>query len=163
MLFGSVQMEGNYECNSHHSSFYYGPMHGGHSHGDFCNSGQNIPRRFLRPVVLLLLAEKPQHGYELMGRIKEFGKGCKSMDPSLLYRLLRYMGRTGLAESTLDDSGSGPARKVYSLTPEGQEVLICGRSTWMRCSNSCRSSRIGTIKSASKGDLSSGYAPFLYK
>ncbi len=85
--------------------------------------GLDYSRRFLRPVVMLLLAEEPAHGYELMGRLKEFGIGQGGMDPSMLYRLLRVMERSGLAESTLDDSGSGPARKVYTLTPEGREVL----------------------------------------
>ena len=33
------------------------------------------------------------------------------------------MESEGLASSNLDPSGSGPARKVYSLTDEGREVL----------------------------------------
>ena len=72
---------------------------------------------------MLLLAEEPVHGYELMGRLREFGIGHGGMDPSLIYRLLRHLERGGLAESSLDDSGTGPARKVYRLTPEGMEVL----------------------------------------
>jgi PadR family transcriptional regulator PadR len=92
-------------------SFFEGGMGGG------------VTRRFLRPVVLLLLAESPVHGYELMGKLKEFGIDHTNMDPSVLYRLLRNVEREGLAESTLNDSGSGPARKVYTLTPEGREVL----------------------------------------
>ena len=45
------------------------------------------------------------------------------MDPSILYRILRQMERSGLAESSLDDTGAGPARKVYGLTADGREVL----------------------------------------
>ncbi len=90
---------------------------------DIPGFGHDNTRRFLRPVVMLLLAEQPMHGYELMGRLKDFGIGQGGMDPSLLYRLLRILERAGLAESSLDDSGSGPARKVYKLTPEGMEVL----------------------------------------
>lgn len=77
----------------------------------------------MRPMLMLLLAEEPVHGYELMGRLKEFGIGQSGMDPSLVYRLLRHLERGGLAESSLDDSGAGPARKVYRLTPEGMEML----------------------------------------
>jgi len=114
------------------NSFWHGfrgpsMMRPGHAHGgipiDIPGMGWDSTRRFLRPAVLLLLAERPMHGYELMGKLKEFGVGQGGMDPSLLYRLLRGMERAGLAESSLDDSGSGPARKVYSLTPEGMEVL----------------------------------------
>ena len=86
-------------------------------------SGPGMPRRFLRPVALLLLAEKPVHGYELMGKLKEFGIEQGMLDPSILYRMLRLLEADGFAESTLDDSGPGPARKVYNLTPEGREML----------------------------------------
>lgn len=101
-----------------------GGCHGpGHFWSHFVEGGQGLTRRFLRPVALLLLAEAPYHGYELMGRLKEFGIDQSALDPSILYRLLRSIEREGLAESSLDDSGSGPARKVYTLTPEGREVL----------------------------------------
>ncbi len=113
-------------CGGHQS----GPgFHAGHHHGmphgfSTCwGQGRGIMKRLLAPAILLLLAEKPEHGYELMGRMKEFGIGQGSMDPSILYRFLRHLEKSGLAESTLDDSGQGPARKVYNLTPEGREML----------------------------------------
>jgi PadR family transcriptional regulator PadR len=111
-------------CGSQHGEeFHHGHMHIASMIADHCNCGTDINRRFMRPVLMLLLAEEPVHGYELMGRIKEFGIGQSGMDPSLIYRLLRHLERGGLAESSLDDSGAGPARKVYRLTPEGMEVL----------------------------------------
>jgi DNA-binding PadR family transcriptional regulator len=91
--------------------------------GHFFEGGHGTTRRFLRPAVLLLLAETPCHGYELMGKLKEFGMDQSSMDPSVLYRMLRNMEREGQTESSLNDSGAGPARKVYQLTAEGREVL----------------------------------------
>lgn len=108
---------GSYGCGSRH----HGPFQ--HLHGEGPGFGTGMPRRFMRPVALLLLAEQPMHGYELMGRLKEFGMGQGMMDPSILYRMLRHLESEGMAESTLDDSGSGPARKVYNLTPEGREML----------------------------------------
>ncbi|RJP34908.1 MAG: PadR family transcriptional regulator [Actinobacteria bacterium] len=115
--------EGAYGGHLHHPRMiHHGRMTGGMPLEFPGPSGDNT-RRFLRPVVMLLLAEQPMHGYELMGRLKEFGIGQGGMDPSLLYRLLRFLERAGMAESTLDDSGAGPARKVYNLTPEGMEVL----------------------------------------
>lgn len=50
----------------------------------------------------------------------EIGRG---MDPCLLYRVLRMFQGSGLAESSLDDTGVGPARRAYRLTPEGIEIL----------------------------------------
>ena len=115
--------EGSCGTHFHHPRMtHHGRMTGGMPI-EIPGFGTDNTRRFLRPVVMLLLAEEPMHGYELMGRLKEFGIGQGGMDPSLLYRLLRVLERAGLAESSLDDSGSGPARKVYNLTPEGIEVL----------------------------------------
>lgn len=82
-----------------------------------------LSNRFLRPYILLLLAEEPTHGYELIGRLSSFGIDQGSTDPSILYRVLRVMESEGLLTSSLDASGSGPARKVYELTGEGVEVL----------------------------------------
>lgn len=77
----------------------------------------------LRPAILLLLAEESMHGYELVVRLKELGVARADMDPSMVYRILRMLERAGMATSSLDDSGAGPARKVYSLTPDGMEML----------------------------------------
>jgi PadR family transcriptional regulator PadR len=108
---------GDCGCGPHQGPFQHMQGGGGSSFG------QGMPRRFMRPMVLLLLAEQPVHGYELMNKLKDFGMGQGLMDPSILYRMLRHLEDEGMAESTLDDSGSGPARKVYNLTPEGREML----------------------------------------
>lgn len=116
-----------WECHGGASRFQ--AMMGGHFPpgmgavgGALTGLGSASARLLLRPAVLLLLAEEPAHGYQLMGRLRELGIG-KGMDPSLLYRLLRMLEAWGLAESSLDDTGAGPARKVYRLTPQGSELL----------------------------------------
>lgn len=96
--------------------------HRGHHGMEGC-PGAGFSNRFMRPYILLLLAEEPAHGYELMSRLSDFGVAPGSTDPSILYRVLRMMEMRGLTSSTLDPSGSGPARKVYRLTDEGHEVL----------------------------------------
>ncbi len=57
------------------------------------------------------------------GGLRSSASATSGMDPSLIYRLLRHLEKGGFAESSLDDSGAGPARKVYRLTPEGLEIL----------------------------------------
>ena len=95
------------------------PLH----HRARCDCGEGMPRRFVRPFVLLLLAEGPSHGYELARSLNEFAPEGLNPEPSVLYRMLRQMEEEGLATSSLDDSGGGPARKVYELTPGGCEAL----------------------------------------
>ncbi|MFA6670670.1 MAG: helix-turn-helix transcriptional regulator [Bacillota bacterium] len=96
-----------------------------------CGGGQNKhqcgcqgPRmeRFIRPCMLLLLYEKPAHGYELMESLKEFGFE-DGADPGLVYRNLRKMEKEGWVESEWETGGAGPAKRLYRVTEEGIELI----------------------------------------
>lgn len=80
-----------------------------------------LPRNYLRPCLLLLLAEGTSHGYELLDQIAALG--MDRVDPGGLYRCLRAMDEEGLVRSTWEPSASGPARRTYELTDEGREWL----------------------------------------
>jgi poly-beta-hydroxybutyrate-responsive repressor len=72
--------------------------------------------------MLLLLAQKPAHGYELMERLGQ-DEETPEADPGLLYRTLRQFEDDGLVRSAWDTEGGGPARRVYEITGEGVEYL----------------------------------------
>lgn len=76
---------------------------------------------YLRSCVLLLLAEGPKHGYELLAQLDERGYG--SADPGGLYRALRAMEDEGLVTSYWEHGDYGPARRVYAVTEDGLEGL----------------------------------------
>jgi PadR family transcriptional regulator len=78
--------------------------------------------RFLEPTLLLLLAETPAHGYELVDRVAELVPGER---PELggLYRVLRALEEDGLVVSEWDAAAPGPAKRRYELTPAGDELL----------------------------------------
>ena len=79
-------------------------------------------RGFLEPCLLLLLHMGKSHGYELAQALLPFGLG--EMDSSLVYRMLRGMESAGLVRSEWEAGAtSGPARRVYYLTPEGDRHL----------------------------------------
>lgn len=80
-----------------------------------------MPRNYLRPCLLLLLAEGTSHGYELLDQVAELGLG--RADPGRLYRCLRAMDQEGLVQSVWEPSTSGPARRTYALTGDGREWL----------------------------------------
>jgi len=80
-----------------------------------------LPRNYLRPCLLLLLAEGTSHGYELLDQVSALG--LERVDPGGLYRCLRAMDEEGLVRSTWEPSTSGPARRTYDLTDEGREWL----------------------------------------
>jgi poly-beta-hydroxybutyrate-responsive repressor len=83
------------------------------------------PRRIhepLQPWLLLLLLQKPTHGYELMERLSQ-SENISVTDPGLLYRTLRQLEEEGMLQSSWDTEGQGPARRLYQVTPEGTEYL----------------------------------------
>ena len=81
---------------------------------------ERIPN-FAQPRLLLELAKKPAHGYELIERLGQ--EGSASPDPGNFYRMLRSLEEEGLVCSTWDTQNTGPARRVYELTDQGMEFL----------------------------------------
>ena len=78
--------------------------------------------RFEEPALLLLLRERPAHGYELLEALPELVPGQR-VDMGNLYRALRRLEEEGLVRSEWDAGAPGPARRVYELTEAGRELL----------------------------------------
>jgi poly-beta-hydroxybutyrate-responsive repressor len=65
----------------------------------------------------------PSYGYELIKSIQEFGFMKGQAPPGMIYRHLRQLEEDGLVSSSWETEGVGPAKRVYRLAPEGEEVL----------------------------------------
>ena len=78
--------------------------------------------RYFQPFTLLLLMERPSHGYDLLN---ELARICpeEELDPASLYKNLRKMEEDGFVTSEWDTGNPGPAKRVYRVTELGQEVL----------------------------------------
>jgi len=79
------------------------------------------PRNFLQPCLLLLLAERADHGYELASRLRPLHDG--EGDSGGVYRALRGMEKHGLVHSEWRTSDVGPARRTYNITSAGLALL----------------------------------------
>jgi PadR family transcriptional regulator PadR len=80
--------------------------------------------RFVEPVVLLLLKKKGRsYGYDLSGDLQEYAMTDAQIERGALYRTLRRLEANGNVASTWDVEESGPARRVYRLTPKGERHL----------------------------------------
>ena len=77
--------------------------------------------RFAEPAVLLLLRERPVHGYELLEQLPELTG--ERMDMGNLYRFLRLLETDGIVRSEWDDRAAGPSKRIYELTGEGRALL----------------------------------------
>lgn len=78
--------------------------------------------RFSEPALLLLLRERPTHGYELLEALPAL-TGEQRVDMGNLYRVLRALEEDGLVTSQWQAGEPGPAKRTYELTPEGQRLL----------------------------------------
>jgi PadR family transcriptional regulator, regulatory protein PadR len=85
------------------------------------NGGPALPRHYLKPCLLLLLAEGPSHGYELLEQVRRLG--IRGAEPGGLYRYLRGMEKEGMVSSWWEPSQAGPARRTYVLTDSGRAAL----------------------------------------
>lgn len=78
----------------------------------------------LEPCLLLLLSEKPAHGYDLARKLIEFGFFEKEkVDAGTVYRTLRQLEKEGLVRSLWETEGPGPAKRVYEFTPKAVGAL----------------------------------------
>ncbi|HET6944263.1 MAG TPA: helix-turn-helix transcriptional regulator [Gaiellaceae bacterium] len=78
--------------------------------------------RFTEPALLLLLRERPGHGYDLLERLPEL-TGEQRVEMGNLYRLLRALEEEGLVTSEWDESSPGPAKRRYAITEQGAQLL----------------------------------------
>jgi PadR family transcriptional regulator PadR len=85
--------------------------------------GSGKTERYIQPSLLLGLKMKPSYGYELIHNIQKFGFVQGQAPPGMIYRHLRELEADGLVHSEWQTEGSGPARRIYRLTIEGEEAL----------------------------------------
>ncbi len=96
----------------------------GHDRGHHHNH-RSRRRGDVRVAVLLLLAEEPMHGYQLMQTIAERTDGAWSPSPGAVYPTLNQLEDEGLVR--IDTSGG---RKEVSLTEAGRDHVEEHRPEW---------------------------------
>ena len=80
--------------------------------------------RFVEPVVLLLLKQKGcSYGYDLSIDLQGYALTDARIEAAALYRTLRQLEENGNVISEWDLEATGPARRVYRLTAEGEKHL----------------------------------------
>jgi DNA-binding PadR family transcriptional regulator len=74
-------------------------------------------------VVLAMLAKEPSYGYELRARLRHaLGPLGEAMNPGQIYVTLTRLEKAGqVTADRTDRVADRPDRKVYALTPDGQQ------------------------------------------
>jgi len=86
-----------------------------------CHFEVSAPRHFVYPAILLLLSERPRHGYRLIDPLIDLGFG--PVDRPTVYRALGDLERDGLLESWNAEPKAGATRHAYALTEAGRRAL----------------------------------------
>jgi len=78
--------------------------------------------RLVEPALLAFLSNGNLHGYGLLEKMESIG--LSSINPSVIYRILRDYEELGLVTSDWDNEKTqGPPRRVYTITEEGLTAL----------------------------------------
>jgi PadR family transcriptional regulator PadR len=84
-------------------------------------------------LVLLSVLEKssePMYGYQIAKLLEEYSGEAAFMKPGALYPVLHSLENSGLLESRVEPSVSGPPRRYYEITPEGRKTLATWQGMW---------------------------------
>lgn len=95
-----------------------GGFGGGFGDGDGFGRGRKFTSEDLQLMLLVLLAERPSHGYELIKALDARSNGFYSPSPGMVYPALTYLEELGYVSVTLEGN-----RKRYELSPEGRAYL----------------------------------------
>ena len=84
-----------------------------------------VPRGDVRAAVLLLLAEEPMHGYQLMQAIADRTGGRWQPSPGAIYPTISQLEDEGLISVTSD-----AGRRLAALTGAGREHIAANSASW---------------------------------
>lgn len=76
-----------------------------------------------RIVLLLLIEEKPRHGYELIKELEERMGGDYSPSPGIVYPTLTLLEDLGYVSELTGSEG----KKTFGITQEGRDFLVSNR------------------------------------
>lgn len=79
---------------------------------------ERLQRGLLRHVILSVLKDGPQHGYEIIKQLEDRTGGRYAPSPGTLYPTLQYLAEAGLVQSEQEGE-----KRIYSLTDAGRAEL----------------------------------------
>ncbi len=83
-------------------------------------------------VLLSILNDtaQPMYGYQIAKLIENSKEDIPMLKQGALYPVLRSLESSGLLESEVEPSVSGPPRRYYQITEFGRETLQRWKHTW---------------------------------
>lgn len=95
---------------------------------ELANWMTQLRKGLLELCIFNLLARGEFYGYDL---VKQLGRiPGLVISEGTVYPLLSRLRKSGLLDTRLEESTSGPARRYYRLSPEGERVLKLMNMYW---------------------------------
>ena len=77
-------------------------------------------------------AKEPMYGYQIAKLIEANTDNTPILKQGALYPVLRTLESSGLLESEVEPSVSGPPRRYYRITDTGRQTLETWKDIWAR-------------------------------
>jgi DNA-binding PadR family transcriptional regulator len=116
--FGSAEHGPGQHGPGHHAAFGAHPFGGFAAGGGPRGRGRKARRGDIRTAALLLLAEEPRNGYQIMQEVQERSDGVWRPSAGSVYPALQQLEDEGLIRSEEHDG-----RKLFALTDAGRDFL----------------------------------------
>jgi DNA-binding PadR family transcriptional regulator len=117
------------------ASGFGGPGGFGPPFGPPFGPGRRAARGDVRAAILVLLAEKPSHGYQIIQELERRSNGAWRASPGSVYPTLQQLEDEGLVRAVEADGG----RRVFELTDTGRDEagkLAAGPAPWAEAAGS---------------------------
>ena len=121
-----LDQEGHWAAGRHHRGRFRGfrGRHGRHGMDgdDMMRTGRMLAQGDLRLIMLVLIAEQPRHGYEIIKVLEEKTEDWYSPSPGIVYPTLTFLEEVGYVTAQAEG-----AKKLYSITAAGRAYLAQNR------------------------------------
>ena len=96
------------------------------------NTKAQMRKGLLEYCIMLLLKRRACYANDIIGQLQE---ADMIVMEGTLYPLLNRLKKDGILKYEWQESSSGPPRKNYALTPEGEEALSLLDQSWNEIAN----------------------------
>ena len=127
---------------------------------------KEVQKGYIRVAVLILLNNKPSHGYEIMKEIRDRTKGFYTPTPGGVYPILRDLERTGYVKGEWHRHNNRKI-KTYRIMEEGKIILRHAITRQSEIASNMNAlfqefaREVLNIKSASLPVMPNPFSPFL--
>lgn len=94
------------------------------------NWATQLRKGLLELCIVNIVAQSDIYGYDLVKRLASV-RGLVVTEGTV-YPLLSRLKKSGILDTYLRESSAGPARRYYTLTPEGRKTAALMNSHWVQ-------------------------------